>query len=144
MKTMQEWIKAKTANVLVASIPYEHAGVCWDLERKYDSAAPRNDLHVVDLRLARSADTNERAVWKPAASTAGACTTYWKERRNPRHTPLGMFAEMAFDGTLPKGTDFVNVLTEFAQIEGCDWAVHMLAALHMGYAVSDTDEEFDL
>lgn len=68
----------------------------------------------------------------------------WKDGRNPRHTPLGMIAEMGFDGTLPKGNDSVNILGQFAKIEGCDWALQMIAALKMGTFLTDSDEELSM
>ena len=68
--------------------------------------------------------------WWPLISTHGACFADWGT--NPRHTPLGMFAEMAFDGTLPQGDDLIRLLAQFAKIQGCDWAHHMIAALRCG------------
>ena len=37
------------------------------------------------------------------------------------------------DGELPAGKKLVKILREFAKIEGCDWARHMIAALHSGH-----------
>jgi hypothetical protein len=37
------------------------------------------------------------------------------------------------DGELPAGKRLVEILREFAKIEGCDWARHMIAALHSGH-----------
>jgi hypothetical protein len=83
---------------------------CWDLERNRDVSAPRNDLRVVDLRKARVEKTAENSIWSAAGNTDGACTMGWRSGQNPRHTPLGMIAEMAYDGKLPKGAEFVRLL----------------------------------
>jgi hypothetical protein len=149
MKTMQQWIKEKTSDLTaVGSIPLKHAGVCWDMERTRNYSGPRNDLHVVDLRKAQATsktpDESQQSIWSSAGSASGACHMEWTGQRNVRHTPLGMLAEMGYDGTMPKGVDFVKMLSEFAKIEGCDWALQMIAALHMGNSISDNDEEFAL
>jgi hypothetical protein len=138
MKTMEQFIKQKTANVTEAgSIPLAHAGICWNLERERRPGEPIEDLTVVNFGDGGREDPR----WRAAVSTDGACMLEWKEGRNPRHTPLGMFAEMCFDGTIPRGMGFDRLLKEFAKIEGCDWALQMLAALRMGQFLMGDDEE---
>jgi hypothetical protein len=144
MKTMADWIAEKTADVPQrGEIPFKQAGVCWGLHHDLSRIGqPITDLHVVDLKEAQKPGTEERQIWRSATMTDGACMAEWTEGRNPRYTPLGKLAEMGFDGTLPKGHDFARLLMQFAKIEGCDWALHMLAALHMGHYVDRDDEEW--
>lgn len=145
MKPLTQWIKDKTAGLEdVGTIPIECAGICWGKEADYKKHHPVNDFRVVDLREARQAGTEAYAIWQSAAFTDGACLLEWKNGRNPRYTPLGKFAEHGFDGTLPKGEAFVRMLAEFAKIEGCDWALHMIAALQMGNFISPDGEEWSL
>ncbi len=142
-KTKDDWIKEKTADLEgVGTIPEEFAAICWDVRRTRDFSGPVRDMHVVDFRKTETDGTLECRVWNAAGSTAGACLSDWGI--SPRHTPLGKFAELCFDGKMPKGEDFVRLLKQFAQIEGCEWAVHMLAALHMGDILSPTGEEWNL
>lgn len=138
MKTVQEWITEKTAKIAdVATVPLARAGLCWDItEREH---GPVIDLHVVNLDEAEAGHRPDATLWDAAGSTNGACLADWG--RNPRSTPLGIFAELCFDGDLPRGQQFVRLLREFAKIEGCEWALHMLAALHMSSTVLDNDEE---
>lgn len=144
MKNIEQWIKEKTAGFEdVGTIPIEHAGICWDLTRSRESK-PRDDLHVLDLREARKSGTEEHRIWKAAGSTLGACIADWKNGNNARHTPLGIIAEMAYDGTLPKGQSLDRILQQFAKIEGCDWALQMATALRMDDFITDGDEEVSL
>ena len=142
MKTMAQWVKQKTADIPdVGSIPLMEAGICWGLTEREKWSDPIEDLRVVNFKQALIEGTEERGVWKAARSTGGACMKEWKDGRNPRSTPLGNIAEMAFDGKLPKGEKFVEMLMEFSKIDGCDWALHMIAALKMGHILTDNDEE---
>jgi hypothetical protein len=144
-KTLQDWISEKTRDVPdVGSIPLEYAGIGWEIERRgrQSFSKPIEDLHVVDLRGARNRNSAVGRLWMAACSTDGATNRGWAEGDNPRQTPLGKLAEMAFDGNLPKG-GFMRLLHEFAKIEGCDWALHMIAALRMGDWVV-RDEEWSV
>ena len=146
MKTMQDWIREKTENLEDAgAIPLDRAGICWDIgQRRAQRQGPITDMHVVDLEDARARRGEDGLLWERATMTGGACLLDWKEGRNPRHTPLGKFAELCFDGEMPSGDDFFRLLREFAKIEGCDWALHMIAALRMGDFITEDDEEMRL
>jgi len=58
----------------------------------------------------------------------GAHTSDWLS--SPDSTPAGVFA-LAFIGRLKRAQveSFINGLHEMARIEGCEWALEMLAAL---------------
>ena len=135
LKEIDEWIAEKTQEYDVATIPTHRAVCCWDRENANAS------FRFLDFDKALDRETQESRIWDKAESTLGACVADWKEGRNPRHTPLGRFAEMGFDGHLGSGDKFVRVLEEFAKVEGCNWAVHMLAALHMGTFLVNNEEQ---
>ncbi len=138
MKSLQDWITEKTQKIAdVGTIPMDKAGLCWDITSR--ETGPILDYHVVNLDAAEAGHNPDANLWDRAGSTNGACMADWG--RNPRSTPLGKFAELCFDGELPSGHHFVRLLREFAKIEGCDWALHMLAALHMGDFILDNDSE---
>jgi hypothetical protein len=141
MKSVQDWIDEKTSKVADGgSVPLAKVGLCWDFTDK--EAGKVIDMHVVNLDEANAGHPPDANLWDAAGSTSGACVADWG--RNPRSTPLGKFAEMCFDGNLPSGQHFVRLLCEFAKIEECDWALHMLAALHMGHIVMPNDDELSL
>ncbi|MFL6764532.1 MAG: hypothetical protein ACJ8FO_04975 [Sphingomicrobium sp.] len=120
-------IAARTpADVSIGVIPVERAAICWD----HDSLGQIRNFHVLHFDRALDPQTEEHRLWNAARCTNGACFVDWGV--NPRHTPLGIFAEMAFNDTLPAGEALGAVLTEFVKIQGCDWAQHMLAALLSG------------
>lgn len=107
-----------------------NAGICWGLSKTSDPASPPTweDVHVVDLQAIRAGEDPSGAhIWHNADSTLGACTSDWL--RNPRHTCMGFFSAMCYDGAAPTGKAYVRLLLEFAKVKECDWARHMLAAL---------------
>lgn len=126
-------IEEKTKNLVdVSTIPTDRAGIAWDANPRMPGQ-PIRDLEVVDLIEVEDDDKKgigsaASAVWWTSRCTSGAGIAAWN-KGNPRYTPLGKFAEIAFDGELPSGKEFVDLLGQFAKIEECDWARHMIAAL---------------
>jgi hypothetical protein len=133
VKDITEWIAEKTVHYERGTIPLDRALCCW-------TANDGTDFVFLDSEKVRIEGTPEAKLWDNASSTLGACVHDWLEGRNPRHTPLGRFAEMGHDGQLGAGKEFVRKLEQFAKIEGCEWAVQMLAALHMGQFLHGDDE----
>lgn len=125
MKTLRQNIAERTPHI-GEKIPATRALIWWDCENNVVT-----EFLVLDSRLVWGKYvTHESRLWDRDGYTSGACYTDWMI--NPRHTPLGLFAELAFDGRLPKGQALIPILKQFARIKGCDWAGHMLAALRSG------------
>ena len=114
----------------IATIPMQHVAIGWE----YEEHPPHQiaQLWVLDFRRCLEPACAEYRIWnRTHLFTAGACNVDWGV--NPRATPLGKVAEFVVDGELPPGKKLLEILREFAKIEGCDWARHMIAALHSGH-----------
>jgi hypothetical protein len=102
-------------------IPDEHAQILWN---------DGEDGKVVDFCIVDYRDTKlQSSIADRYNNSNGADSADWLTHPHPFANPAGLFAYLAFrNGFFSKGAE-IECVREFAQLESCEWARKMLAAI---------------
>lgn len=114
--------------------------ICWYWQDRGedDDFLEWTDLRVFDLReLEKNPRTEDAKIYANASATTGCIESDWMG--NSGRTCQGVFSRSIYDGGVPSGKGYVDVLIQFAKVHECDWARFMLASLYAS-TIMDADE----
>jgi hypothetical protein len=102
-------------------IPERHGQILWSEDDKGKVIAVR----VIHYRNTES----QEKIAESYDSSGGADTYGWLTYAHPCANPAALFASLAFGKGFADRAVATECVREFAQLDGCEWARRMLAAL---------------
>lgn len=102
-------------------IPDEHAQILWN----QGEDGKITDVCIVDFRDEKL----QEQIARNYENSNGADTSGWLTDIHPHANPAGLFADLAFRCGFKSQAVATECVREFAQLDGCEWARKMLAAI---------------